>query len=66
MRLFGILTLSFLFALPSIAQDALTADAILKKDGPKLGVRKTNRHHRNDRGESGAHANLCDGKFFPG
>ena len=31
MRLFGILTLSFLFALPSIAQDALTADAILKK-----------------------------------
>ena len=44
MRLFGILTLSFLFALPSIAQDALTADAILK-DGPKLGVRKTNRHH---------------------
>ena len=31
MRLFGILTLSFLFALPSTAQDALTADAILKR-----------------------------------
>ena len=40
MRSFGILALSFLFALPSTAQEALTADAILKKMDQNLVAEK--------------------------
>ena len=65
MRYLGFIALCIFVALPAGAQDALTADAILKKMDQNLVSDKRTATIEMTVVNRGAHTHLCDGKFFP-